>query len=280
MTDKPSIGRRCASRILQAVQEMPSGQATPMITFVAEHLPSLATLPVSSPTQAAFAEILTTCLTNIRVEVVSAPSLADAVAELLQNSLAPALLPALKGLSPNASASLVSMQQPDEPVLGKSPDQSDSAPQHAQQESPANLNVVPQHAGSPANLNLGPRHAQHDTEAVGGQRGSHQRVSEQLLGCLLRLYSNAVDLYGQCAATQMQIMPLPGQGTGLSTQQSPAAEETGELSTATDASACLVCYGVSRKLGMPSQICTFLAGLVSCAVYRCHTHLQYRSTIG
>ena len=204
---------------------MPSGQAAPMITFAAEHLPSLATLPVSSPTQAAFAEILTTCLANIRVEVVSAPTLADAVAELLQNSLAPALLPALGCLGPNASGTLVSMQQPEEAEPAQGPAEPDSAPQHAQQESPANLNVVPQHAGSPANLNLGPQHAQHATHTVDG---SHQHTSEQLLGCLLRLYSNAVDLYGQCAATQMQIMPLPGQGTGLSTQQPPAAEQTGE----------------------------------------------------
>ena len=226
---------------------MPSGQAAPMITFAAEHLPSLATLPVSSPTQAAFAEILTTCLANIRVEVVSAPTLADAVAELLQNSLAPALLPALGGLSPNASGTLVSMQQPNEPVLTRGPAEPDSAPQHAQQESPANLNVVPQHAGSPANLNLGPQHAQHDTATVDGQHGGHQHVSEQLLGCLLRLYSNAVDLYGRCAATQMQITPLPGQGTGLSTQQSPAAEQTGELNTATDTNACLICYGTRKQ---------------------------------
>ncbi|KAL0041979.1 hypothetical protein WJX79_010815 [Trebouxia sp. C0005] len=79
------------SALARAVREMPSGQAAPMITFAAEHLPSLATLPVSSPTQAAFAQILSTCLANIRIEVVSAPTLADAVAELLQNSLAPAL---------------------------------------------------------------------------------------------------------------------------------------------------------------------------------------------
>ncbi len=217
-----------------------------MITFAAEHLPSLVTLRVSSPTQAAFAEVLTTCLANIRVEVVSAPTLADAVAELLQNSLAPALLPALKGLSPNASGTRVSMQQPDQPVLTRGPAKPDSGPQHAQQESPENLGVVPQHAGSPENLNLGPQLAQHDTEAVDNQHGSHQRVSEQLLGCLLRLYSNAVDLYSQCAATQMQITPLPGQGTGLSTQQTPAAEQTSELDTATDMNACLICYGTKN----------------------------------
>lgn len=216
---------------------MPSGQAAPMITFAAEHLPSLATLPVSSPTQAAFAQILSTCLAKIRIEVVSAPTLADAVAELLQNSLAPALVPALRDLSYSASGTLVSMQQPDEPVPTKGPAEPDSAPQHAQQEVLANLTVGPQHEAPPVNLNLGPQHAQHDTAAVDGQRGSHQCVSEQLLGCLLRLYSNAVDLYGQCAATQMQITPLPGQGTGLSTQQSLAAVQTGELNTATDMSA-------------------------------------------
>jgi len=173
-----------------------------MITFVTEHLPSLATIPASSPTQAAFAEVLTTCLSNIRVEVMSAPTLADAVAELLQNSLAPALLPALEDLSHN--------------------------------------------------LNLGPQHAQHGTETVDSQHGSHQHASEQLLGCLLRLYSNAVDLYGQCAATQMQITPLLGQGTGLSTQQSPAAEPTGELNTATDMSACLIYHGTCRQHRMHS----------------------------
>ena len=225
---------------------MPSGQAAPMITFVAQHLPSLATIPVSSPTQAAFAEVLTTCLANIRIEVVSAPTLANAVAELLQNSLAPVLLPALGGVSPNASDTVVIMQQPDEPVLEQGPAEPDSAPQHAQQEFPANLNVVLQPAGSPANSNSGPQHAQHAIKAVGGHRGSHQRMSEQLLGCLLRLYSNAVNLYGQCAATQMQIMPLPGQGTGLSTQQSPAAEQTSELDTATDMNACLLCYGTKN----------------------------------
>ena len=239
--DTGLYSRRRPSWVLQAVREMPSGQASPMITFVAQHLPSMVTIPASAPTQAAFAEILTTCLTNIRVEVVSAPSLADAVAELLQNSLALALAPALGGLSHKASGTLVSMQQPVKPVLVKGPAEPDSAPQHAQQESPADLNGVPQHAGSAANL--GPQHAQHDTEAVGNQRGSHQRVSEQLLGCLLKLYSNAVNLHGQCAATQMQIMPLPGQGTGLTTQQIPAAEQTGKLNAATDMSARLICYG-------------------------------------
>lgn len=223
-----------------------------MITFVTEHLPSLATIPASSPTQAAFAEVLTTCLSNIRVEVMSAPTLADAVAELLQNSLAPALLPALEDLSHNAPGTVVSMQQPDQPVLVKGPAEPDSAPQHAQHVSPANSKVVPQHAGSPADLNLGPQHAQHGTETVDSQHGSHQHASEQLLGCLLRLYSNAVDLYGQCAATQMQITPLPGQGTGLSTQQSPAAEPTGELNTATDMSACLIYHGTCRQHRMHS----------------------------
>ncbi|KAL0022263.1 hypothetical protein WJX77_011953 [Trebouxia sp. C0004] len=279
------------SALARAVREMPSGQAAPMITFTAEHLPSLATLPVGSPTQAAFAEVLTTCLANIRVEVVSAPTLADAVAELLQNSLAPALLPAVGDLSPNASGTCVCKQQPHEPVMAKGLREPDSAPQYAQQESPANLNGVPQHAGSPANLNLGPPHAQHDTEAVDGQHGILQRVPEQLLGCLLRLYSNAVNLYGQCAATQMQITPLPGQGTGLSTQQSPAAEQTGTnnayfsaLSPASQPNATLPSLPIfweQASTAFPDSSGTVIAQLTSCALQRILTlheqllHEQY-----
>lgn len=164
----------CKSLLLQAVHEMPSGQALPMIAFVAQHLPSLATLPANSPAQAAFGEVLASCLASIRIEVVSAPTLAKAVAELLVDSLRPSLLPVLAHLSPTA----------------------DTLAQHAQ----------------------------HAAGSTDGQRGSDVGTSELLLACLLRLYRAAVELHGRCAATQMQIEPLPGQTTGLSPEQSPSAD--------------------------------------------------------
>ena len=164
--------------IVQAVHEMPSGQAAPMIAFIAQHLPSLATLPVSSPAQAAFGEVVATCLAAIRVEVVAAPTLASAVADLLTASLKPMLLPMLLQMN-TASVSSFPAQQ-------------------AQQ-------------------------AQQAFAASGVDT-----ASDQLLGCLLRLYHGAVDLHGQCAATQLQIEPLPGQSSGLSTQQPSHGSDTGQ----------------------------------------------------
>lgn len=188
--------------LFQAVREMPSGQATPMITFVAQHIPSLGVLSVSSPAQAAFGQVLASCLEFVRVEVVSAPTLARAVAELLQNSLNPALQPALLKLSatrPQAAALPTGCSSAGVTLPSLKA-------QHAQQGSAAKSNVSSQHA----------------------QHGSGLDTSEQLFGCLLRLYHSAVALYGQCAATQMQIEPLSGQATGLSTQETPPADQRGE----------------------------------------------------
>lgn len=193
---------------------MPSGQAAPIIHFVVQHISTLASGFSSSPAQAAFGEVLASCLAHVRVEVVSASTLAGAVAELLHNSLAPALLPMLQrsALKNDSSA------------------EGGTAPQRAQHELPATLNLNAQHAqqGTTAGLNVNAQRAQHEpTEA---QPGREDLLEKQLYVCLLRLYNGAVKLYGQCAATQMQIEPLPGQATGLSTQHAPAAEQTGDFS--------------------------------------------------
>lgn len=191
---------------------MPSGQAAPMIHFVAQHVPTLASLFTSSPAQAAFGEVLASCLTHVRVEVVSASTLAGAVTELLHTSLASALLPMLQYSASNSDGSA----------------EAGTASQRAQHESPANLNLNAQHAqqGTAAGFDVDAQHAQQEpTDAAPGRE---DQLDKQLYVCLLRLYSGAVKLYGHCAATQMQIEPLPGQATGLSTQQAPAAEQTGE----------------------------------------------------
>ena len=199
--------------MLQAVQEMPSGQAAPMIAFIAHRIPALAALPGSWP-QAAFGQVLASCLTAIRVEVVSAPTLANAAATLLRTSLSPALRSVLLQLHSISSPGTVHISNhiaEAEEVAGAS-----AAAQ------------LPQNVAA-ADLNSNTQHAQ-QAPAAGGGGGQLEGVegSEQVIACLLRLYHSAVGLYGECAATQLQIEPLLGQGTGLSTHQPSQQPATGQ----------------------------------------------------
>lgn len=200
--------------MLQAVREMPSGQAAPMIAFIADHIPALAVLPRSCP-QAAFGEVLASCLTAIRVEVVSAPTLATAAAALLTSSLGPALSPML--LQTNANISSTDASQHDIQTQAAEAARASAAAQLPQRVASSNSHFEAQHAQQAAVE--GGSWLQRDVEG-----------SEQLMGCLLRLYRGAVGLYGQCAATQLQIAQLPGQGTGLSTHQPSQHPETGQPS--------------------------------------------------
>ena len=200
--------------MLQAAEEMPSGQAAPMIAFIAQHIPALAALPDGCP-QAAFGEVLASCLTAVRVEVVSAPTLATAASALLTTSLSPVLRPMLLQIGDSISAAGASQ-------LGiRSPATEEPASNSAAAQ-------LPQHLVTP-NLNFKAQRAQQ--AAVDACNGLKKDVegSEQLMGCLLRLYQGAVGLYGQCAATQLQIEPLPGQATGLSTHRPSQQHETGQL---------------------------------------------------
>lgn len=186
-----------------------------MIAFVAQHIPALATLPGSCP-QAAFGEVLISCLTAIRVEVVAAPTLATTVAALLTSSLSPALRPVLLQIGGSTSAA-------DASQLGA---HSPAAEQAASSSAAAQL---PQRAATP-DLNFEAQRAQQaSVDACNGLQGDVEG-SDQLIGCLLRLYRGAVSLYGHCAATQLQIEPLSGQGTGLSIPQPSQQPETGQPS--------------------------------------------------
>lgn len=199
--------------MLQAVREMPSGQAAPMIAFIAHHIPALAALPGGCP-QAASEEALASCLTSIRVEVVSAPSLATAAAALLPSSLGPVLTPILLQINANISSTDASHQ-----VVQTSAAEAASRSAAAQ---------LPQHVAAP-NSSFEAQHAQQAAVEGGSWLQRDVEGSEQLMGCLLRLYRGAVGLYGQCAATQLQIAQLPGQGTGLFTNQPSQQPETGQL---------------------------------------------------
>ena len=203
---------------------MPSGQAVPMITFLAQHIPSLSLLSTSSSAQAAFGEVLATCLASIRTEVVSAPSLARAVSDLITVSLSPLLVPPLSSLSQTAGSSAEHSM----PVLN-------SKAQHAQHA---------QHAES--SLNLQAQRAQQATAA--GSLHSGDAASEQLLACLLRSYYGAVDLYGQCAASQMQIEPLPGQATGLASAKPSGTHHTGRLPAWYRKSCEVICHRLSAQV--------------------------------
>ena len=195
---------------MQAVREMPSGQAAPMIAFISLHIPALAALP-GKCSQAAFGEVLASCLTAIRVEVVSAPTLACAAAALLTTSLSPALRPLLLHIGSTSSANTFQL---------------DSHTLAAGEESGLAAAQLPWHAAAPSS-NLEAQHAQQASAAAGNLLQKDVKGTEQVAGCLLRLYHGAVALYGQCAATQLQIQPLPGQGTGLSTHQPSQQPESG-----------------------------------------------------
>ena len=192
---------------------MPSGQAAPMITFIAQHIPALAALPGCCP-QAAFGDVLASCLTAVRVEVVSAPTLATATAALLTTSLRSALTPVLLQMGGSISAADASQLKTHPSAM------EDTASNSAAAQSP-------QRAAAP-DLNFKAQRAQQASVDAGN--GLHWDVegSEQLTGCLLRLYRGAVGLYGQCAATQLQIEPLPGKGTGLSAHRPSQQHETGQ----------------------------------------------------
>ena len=186
-----------------------------MIAFVAQHIPALVALPGSCP-QAALGEVLISCLTAIRVEVVAAPTLATATAALLTTSLSPALRPMLLQIGGSASAA-------DAAQLGA---HSPAAEEAASSSAAAQL---PQRAAAP-DFNFEAQRAQQaSVNACNGLQGDFEGL-EQLIGCLLRLYRGAVGVYGQCAATQLQIEPLPGQGTGLSINRPLQQPETGQAS--------------------------------------------------
>ena len=211
---------RAASMYMQAVREMPSGQGGPMIAFIAQHTPSLAALPAESPAQAAFGEVLASCLASIRVEVVAAPTLADAAADLLTTSLRPVLEPILSTVENQYANS----PEPPSAALTDAAMLTD-ADQALQHHVVLDLNFSAGHAKQA-------QQAQHAAAAVGKEVVSDTVASVQLLRCLLRLYHGAVDLHNRCAGTQLQVQPLPGQGTGLTTHQLPYEHVTGEsLST-------------------------------------------------
>lgn len=210
-----------ACLLWQAVQEMPSGQALPMITFVAQHLPALPLLGSAPAAQAALGEVLATCLASVRMEVVSAPSLARTVSELLADSLAPSLVPQLLRLNNVAPSTAHSRASA-----------SSCQPQHAQQAVPGLKRraahapprcAQPRHAQQ-ADQNLTPTDPEADSDLA---QQSSSAASERLLACLLRLYHGAIRLHGQCAATQLQVQPLPGQGIGWTSGQSSATDSTG-----------------------------------------------------
>lgn len=190
---------------------MPSGQAAPMIAFIAHHIPALAALPGSWP-QAAFGEVLASCLTAIRVEVVSALTLASAAATLLTASLSPTLRPVLLQLHSISCASTCQLAS--------------HIPEAEEAAAASTAAQLPQHVAA-ADSNFNAQRAQ-QAPAAGGEQLQGMGASEQLAACLLRLYHGAVALYGQCAATQLQIEPLPGQGTGLSIHQPSQQAETGQ----------------------------------------------------
>lgn len=235
--------------VVQAVHEMPSGQAAPMIAFTARHIPALAALPGSCP-QAAFGQVLASCLMAIRVEVVSAPTLASAAAALLTTRLNPALKPVLLQVHKISSRNTFQLGNQN-PGAEEAATASAAAwlPRHA---AASNSNDKPQHAqhAATAHSNFETQHVQQAAAAAGGQLQDLEE-SEQLIACLLRLYQGAVGLYGQCAATQLQIEPLPGQGTGLSTHEPSQQSETGQsrlcLVSALTCRGCVsVCYSCMK----------------------------------
>lgn len=184
-----------------------------MIAFIAQHIPALAALPGSCP-QAAFGEVLASCLTAVRVEVVSAPTLATATAALLTTGLSSALAPVLLQIGSSVSAA-------DTSQLGNCYAAAEEAGSNSAAAQLPERTVVP-------DLNFKAQRAQQASVGAGNRLERDVEGSEQLTGCLLRLYRGAVSLYGQCAATQLQIEPLPGQATGLSTQRPSQQHETGQ----------------------------------------------------
>ena len=158
--------------------------------------------------------------------MVSAPSLSRVVSDLITVSLSPQLVPALSALSQTAGSSA---------QLGM-PEVEFKA-QHAQHAQYAD-----------AGLTFNAQHAQ--LAAAAGSLNQGDAASEQLLACLLSLYCGAIDLYGQCAASQMQIEPLPGQGTGLSSAKPSGTHHTGRLPA---------CSHKSWRSHTPPMVCTVVS---------------------
>lgn len=194
---------------MQVVQQMPSGQAVPMLSFASHGIPSLVAAQDDSPAQVAMGQILATCLAAVRIELIPALSLAQAASSLLTDSLQPALAPLLQSIACKAQQHQHQQQlQPDALQPAASARSSNSSAQRAQQDS--SLQAEAQ--------NLKAQHAQH--EATGGHAIPDWGATQQLLGCLLWLYHGAVGIYGQCAAMQPQIDSRPGQASGLPQQGS------------------------------------------------------------
>ena len=201
--------------LLQVIQEMPSGQAVPMLTFVSESITLLSAAPHNSSTQAAIGQVLATCLASVRVELISAPNLAQAAGQLLTASLQPALAPLLLSIAGQPHQQQVQNDRAQIATSKQRPDSSAQCTEHSISETPG---------GS----TLSAQRAQH--VASNQARSDAAETEQQLLGCLLRLYHGAVGIHGQCAAMQPQVDPLPGQTTGLPQQGSSSqTDQQGRL---------------------------------------------------
>lgn len=175
---------------------MPSGQAVPMLKFISSSVACLAAISDKSSAQAAVGHILAACLASIRVELIPAPSLAQAAGQLLKASLQPALAPLLLSMAGKA-------QQPD----------IEKQPPAAVRSTPTLQHTKLGDGKKPGMLSLDVQHTQQEAMLDVGSK-------EQLLCCLLRLYHGAVEVHGQCAGMQPQVDPLPGQASGLPQQGS------------------------------------------------------------
>ena len=196
---------------------MPSGQAVPMLTFIADSVPALTATQHAPSAQAAVGQVLASCLVSVRVELIPAPNLAQAVSNLLTTSLRPVLQPLLE--------EAVGLHASDMANQGKATDaNSNPAPQHAQHRGTQQ--------GSSSNTNA--QHAQHGATGPAVLSLNEDAAGKaQLLECLLRLYQGAVQVHGECAAMQPQVDPLTGQGIGLPNQGSSQGAPQGSC-TLTD----------------------------------------------
>lgn len=239
--------------VLQVVREMPSGQAIPMLTFIADSIPCLTATQSTPAALAAIGQVLVSCLASVRVELIPAPNLAQAVSNLLTTSLAPTLQPLLSAAVNTQSPLGLSQVTP-------GPSNLNSGVQHAQRE-------VSQQVGD---SNLAAQHAQHGGQDQAVLSQSQAAVGgEQLLGCLLQLYRGAVKVHGQCAAMQPQIDPLHGQAVGLPNQGSLAADHQGTTTHLILVSAAVCCHAMPSAADL--WTCVALTGVL---VTKCTCNAQ------
>ena len=160
----------------QELSAVPSGQMGPLVRFVARHVSALAVLPDSASTVNPAYEVLASILEVLRIDLMLAHAIADALESLLYGALA---VP-LRNLLARVREAATFRACRDTNNMGEGVPGSSSIAEHALEET-----------------------------------RSRDRRLLACLGMLLRLYVATIAAHSCCAALQPQIVVMPGQAASL-----------------------------------------------------------------